>query len=172
MKTTPDFTVLPPFYKNYVMHVQEADLLDALKSSNTLATQLVQSIPETMGEYRYAPEKWSIKELLCHMMDTERIFAYRALRFARNDATPLSGFEENDYAPQANAHARTLSQLVNEMIALRRTSLDLFAGFTPEMLQRKGTANNNVIAVVNLGYVIAGHETHHRFVLSERYLKK
>lgn len=171
MNITPDFTILPPFYKHYVMHVHEADLLDALRSSNTVATQLVQGIPEAMGEHRYAPEKWSIKELICHMMDAERIFAYRALRFARNDSTTLSGFEENDYAPQANAHGRTLSQLANEMIALRTTTLDLFTSFTPEMLQRKGTANNTVNSVVNLGYIIAGHETHHRLVLTERYLK-
>ncbi len=154
------------------MHVHEAGLLEALKSSNKATTQLVQDIPETMGEYRYAPEKWSVKELLCHMMDAERIFAYRALRFSRNDATALAGFEENDYAPQANAHGRTLSQLANEMIALRKATLDLYASFTPEMLQRKGPVNNNVISVINLGYVIAGHETHHRLVLTERYLKK
>jgi hypothetical protein len=106
------------------------------------------------------------------MMDAERIFCYRALRFSRNDATPLSGFEENDYAPRANAHGRTIQQLVHEMKNLRASTLDLFASFTPEMLQHKGSANNNVISVVNLGYIVAGHETHHRNVLTERYLKK
>jgi hypothetical protein len=105
------------------------------------------------------------------MMDAERIFSYRALRFARNDSTPLSAFEENDYAPQANAHARTLAQLLQEMKNLRTTTIDLFASFTPEMLQRTGTANGKVISVVNLGYIVAGHETHHRIVLQERYLK-
>ena len=147
-------------------------MIDALKSSGSTTSGLVLTIPEELGAYRYAPEKWSIKELICHMMDAERIFAYRALRFARNDATPLSGFEETDYAPQANAHARTLQQLAEEMTRLRVSTIDLFASFTPEMLQRKGQANNNVISVVNLGYVIAGHETHHRVVLTERYLKK
>jgi uncharacterized damage-inducible protein DinB len=172
MKTTPDFSALPDFYKKYVLHVQETNMIDALKSSGSTTSGLVLTIPEELGAYRYAPEKWSIKELICHMMDAERIFAYRALRFARNDATPLSGFEERDYAPQANAHARTLQQLAEEMIRLRISTIDLFASFTPEMLQRKGQANNNVISVVNLGYVIAGHETHHRAVLTERYLKK
>jgi uncharacterized damage-inducible protein DinB len=172
MNTTPDFSVLPDFYKKYVMHVQEANMIDALKSSGSITSGLVLSIPEELGAYRYAPEKWSIKELICHMMDAERIFAYRALRFSRNDETPLSGFEENDYAPQANAHARTLQQLAEEMTRLRVSTLDLFGSFTPEMLQRKGQANSNVISVVNLGYVIAGHETHHRVVLKERYLKK
>jgi uncharacterized damage-inducible protein DinB len=148
------------------------DVLKALRTSGDQAATVVASISEEMGEYRYAPEKWSIKELLCHMMDAERIFCYRALRFSRNDATPVSGFEENDYAPQANAHGRTIAQLVNEMKSLRATTIDLFASFTPEMLQRTGTANGTLISVINLGYIVAGHETHHRNVLAERYLKK
>jgi len=172
MNTMPDFSTLPDFYKKYVLHVQDSNLIDAVKSSGGATASLVLSIPEERGEYRYAPGKWSIKELVCHMMDAERIFAYRALRFARNDATPLSGFEENDYAPQANAHARTLQNLVEEMKRLRASTIDLYASFTPEMLQRKGSANKNIISVGNLGYVIAGHETHHCIVLKERYLKK
>jgi uncharacterized damage-inducible protein DinB len=146
--------------------------LEALQSSISKTIELLQTVDEEMGEYGYATGKWTVKELLCHMMDAERIFAYRALRFSRNDATPLSGFEENDYAPQANAHSRTLKQLVTEMKNLRATSIDLFASMTPEMLQRKGTANNKIISVVNIAYIIAGHETHHRNILIERYLKK
>lgn len=172
MKTAPDFSTLPDFYKKYVQHVQDSQLLDALKSSGDIMRGLVLNIPEELGEYRYAPGKWSIKELICHTMDAERIFAYRALRFARNDSTALEGFEENDYAPQANAHGRTLKQLVSEMNNLRITTQDLFASFTQEMLQRNGLANNKLISVLNIGYVIAGHETHHRIVLTERYLKK
>jgi uncharacterized damage-inducible protein DinB len=172
MNTAPDFTTLPDFYKNYVTLVQHLDMLEALKTSGTLSAGLVLAIPEHLGEFRYAPEKWSIKELLCHMLDAERIFAYRALRFARNDETPLAGFEENSYAPEANAHSRTLQQIVNEMKNLRASTLDLFTGFTSDMLQRKGSANNTTISVINIGYVIAGHETHHRNVLTERYLKK
>jgi len=172
MKMLPDFNTLPEFYKKYVIHVQDFEVLEALKFSNTRTTGLLSTVPEEMGEHRYAPGKWSIKELICHTMDAERIFAYRALCFARNDATALPGFEENDYAPQSNAHARTLSQLTKEMSNLRATTIDLFASFTPEMLKRRGTANNSVISVVNLGYIIAGHETHHRNILTERYLKK
>ena len=172
MKTAPDFTTLPEFYKNYVAHVQDLNVLEALRTSSFQTIELLQKVDEEMGEYQYAPGKWSIKELLCHMMDAERIFAYRALRFSRNDATPLSGFEENDYAPEANAHSRTIQQLVTEMKNLRATSIDLFASMTPEMLQRKGTANNKIISVINIGYIIAGHETHHRNILTERYLKK
>lgn len=172
MKTSPDFTTLPDFYKKYVAHVQDQDVLKALQSSHALLVDLLSSVAEEKGEYRYAEGKWSIKELICHMMDAERIFAYRALRFARNDSTALHGFEENDYAPQANAHGRTMKQLIQEMKSLRVTSIDLFTSFTPEMLQRKGTANKNQLSVINLGYIIAGHETHHRSILTERYLNR
>jgi uncharacterized damage-inducible protein DinB len=145
-------------------------MLEALSNSGDITSAFVLALPEERGAYRYAPEKWSIKEVICHIMDAERIFAYRALRFSRNDATPLHGFEENDYAPEANARARTLTQLAEEMKRLRASTIDLFASFTPEMLERKGSANNSTISVINLGYVIAGHETHHRNILTERYL--
>lgn len=170
MKTVPDFTTLPKFYHHYVMQVQDQNLPEALEQSNKQLVQLLNSVPENMGEYRYEKGKWSIKELLCHMMDAERIFAYRALRFARNDSTDLPGFEENEYAPEANAHARTIKQLLQEAETLRKTTLNLFASFTPEMLQRKGSANKTIVSVVNIGYIIAGHETHHRKILNERYL--
>ena len=145
-------------------------MLDALRVSGTLTTGLILAIPEELGEYRYAPGKWSIKELLCHMMDAERIFCYRALRFARNDKTSLHGFDENTYAPEANAHARTLVQLAQECTHLRISTLDLFKSFNEDMLLRTGKANNTEISVLALGYIIAGHETHHRKVLQERYL--
>jgi uncharacterized damage-inducible protein DinB len=170
--TRPDLDAIPVFYKGYVENVKDMDVLVALTQSSKVALGLFRSIPEDMGEYRYDAGKWSIKELFNHMMDAERIFAYRALRFSRNDKTPLSGFEENDYAPLANAHARTLSQLTDEMERLRASTIDLYASFSPEMLKRGGTANNNRLSVLNLGYVIAGHETHHRKVINERYLRK
>ena len=168
--TRPDLLTVPEFYRGYVNQVKDHDLFDILAASNQNMLRLVRSIPETKSEFRYAPGKWSIKELLCHMMDAERIFAYRALRFARNDKTALPGFEENDYAPQANAHARTFSQLADEMTRLRGTTIDLFTSFTPEMLVRAGTASNVVLSVLNLGYIIPGHETHHRKVLENKYL--
>ena len=170
--TKPDLSAVPTFYKGYVENVKDMDVLEALQQSSKVALNIFRGIPEEMGEYRYAEGKWSIKELFNHMMDAERIFAYRALRFSRNDKTPLSGFEENDYAPLANAHARSVEQLVNEMERLRATTTDLFSSFNAEMLKREGTANNNKISVLNLGYVIAGHETHHRKVIVERYLNR
>jgi uncharacterized damage-inducible protein DinB len=166
----PDLDTVPPFYKRYVEHVKEFDMFHILDDSNKQLLALLGTIPEEKGAFRYAPGKWSIKELLCHMMDAERIFAYRALRFARNDSTPLQGFEENDYAPEANAHGRSIQQLVAEMDRLRKSTIDLYKSFTPEMLTRKGSANNTEISVLNLGYIIPGHETHHKMVLQERYL--
>jgi hypothetical protein len=169
MSVTPDPVLLPEFYKGYVKRVEHLDMMEALVQGGESMVRLVRSIPEDHGNFRYAPDKWSVKELLCHVMDAERIFAYRALRFARHDNTPLPGFEENDYAPRANAEARILRQLAEEMMRLRATTLDLFASFSPEMLEQSGFANNYRISVKNLGFVIAGHESHHRQVLVDRY---
>lgn len=161
---------IPHFYKNYVKQVEESDLLQALRISGHRSLELVHSIPQNKLDFKYAPDKWTVRELLCHMIDAERIFAYRALRFARNDKTPLAGFEENDYAPQANASGRSLERITAEMAHLRSSTIDLFEGFTPEMLTRKGTSNKNELSVVALGFIIAGHETHHCHILKERYL--
>jgi uncharacterized damage-inducible protein DinB len=161
---------IPHFYKNYVKQVEETDLIQALRISGHRALELLHTIPDTKKDFRYADGKWTIRELLCHMIDAERIFAYRALRFARNDKTGLPGWEENDYAPQANAAGRSLQKIAAEMAHLRSTTIDLFEGFTPEMLARKGVANNNEFSVMVLGFVIAGHETHHCHILKERYL--
>jgi hypothetical protein len=161
---------IPPFFKNYVKQIDEPDMLQALRISGHRMQELVHVIPDARADFAYAPGKWTVKELLCHMMDAERIFCYRALRFARNDKTPLSGFEENDYAPQANASGRSLQKIASELSHLRACTIDLFESFTPEMLTRKGTANKNELSVIAIGFIIPGHETHHRKILQERYL--
>lgn len=161
---------IPHFYKNYVKQVEETDLLQALRISGHRAVELVHTIPDTKKDFQYAVGKWTIREVLCHMIDAERIFAYRALRFARNDKTALAGWEENHYAPQANAAGRSLQKIAAEMAHLRSTTIDMFESFTPEMLVRKGIANNNELSVVALGFIIAGHETHHSQILTDRYL--
>lgn len=161
---------VPHFLKNYVKQVEESDHLQALRVSGHRMLELVYTIKEEQQDHRYAENKWSIREVLCHMIDAERIFAYRALRFARNDKTPLPGWEENNYAPIANANNRSLKQIADEMRHVRLSTIDLFEGFTEEMLIHRGTANGNEMSVVTLGFVIAGHETHHRKILTERYL--
>ncbi|MFZ6000430.1 MAG: DinB family protein [Bacteroidota bacterium] len=163
---------VPPFYKNYVKLIEETDVLQALRLSGARTQLLVHSIPEAKADYRYADGKWTVREVLAHMIDAERIFAYRALRFARNDKTPLSGWDENEYAPYLNASGRSLKKLGDEMVHLCATTVDLFESFTEDMLARKGVANNNEMTVLVLGLVTAGHEAHHRKILAERYLAK
>jgi hypothetical protein len=166
----PDLDLLPPLYKRYAEQVKSFHIEEALHFSIEQMVGTVSTIPEGKGEHRYQPDKWSIKELLCHVIDTERIFAYRALSFARNDKTSLPGFEENDYARKANANARSLIQVVEEMKNLRVSSIDLYKSFTAEMIDRKGLANGLEISVKNQLYLIAGHMLHHRQILMERYL--
>lgn len=160
---------VPHFYKNYVKLIEETDLIQALRISGNRAQEILHSIPQEKQDFMYAENKWTIREVLCHMIDTERIFTYRALRFARHDQTPLAGFDEQTYTPESNAHGRELKNILAEMAHLRMATIDLFAGFNAEMLSRKGTANNNELSVASQGFIIAGHETHHIRILSERY---
>jgi hypothetical protein len=163
---------VPPFYQGYVARVQGYELLEALEFSSEETARLLSQIPESLGTFAYAPAKWTVKELLQHMMDAERVFAFRALTFARNDKTHLPPFDENAYVPESNAHAVSITEMAGSMERLRATTLDLFRSFTPEMLKRKGVANNNEMSVEGIGYIIAGHELHHLAILTERYLKK
>ncbi len=160
---------VPHFYKNYVKQIDETDLLQALRISGNRMQETLHSIPVDKQDFKYGPDKWTVRELLCHLIDSERIFAYRALCFARNDKTNLPGFDEKSYAPEANAGNRDLKLIINEMRHLRISTIDMFEGFSPEMLARKGTANNNELSVIALGFIIAGHESHHLKVLKERY---
>jgi uncharacterized damage-inducible protein DinB len=171
MLTTVELQAVPTPFKHYVEHVRNLQIMDALSESSAKMQEFLKTVPEAKGTYRYAEGKWSIKEVLNHLIDAERIFAYRALRFARNDKTELHGFEENDYAPEANAHARTVKELASEMIRLRATTIDLFASFTPEMLERKGKASKNEALVKVYAYLIGGHEMHHLSIFKERYMK-
>jgi len=169
--THPDLAGVPPFYMTYVEYVKDDDMMDILHRSNVQAQELIKTIPEERGTFRYAEGKWTIKEVLCHMMDAERIFAYRALRFSRNDKTPLPGFDENSYTPESNAHSRTVSQIAVEMTRLRQSTLDLYNSFSAEMLLREGIATKTTLSVLNLGFIIPGHESHHCRILRERYLQ-
>lgn len=163
---------VPHNFKHYVKLIEETDLLQALRISGHRMLELVHFIKDEKADYRYAEGKWTIREVLCHVIDAERIFAYRALRFARNDKTPLAGFEENDYALQANASGRSLKKIADEMAHLRVTTIEMFEGFTPEMLTHKGKASTYEASVAAMGFTIAGHETHHRKILMERYLSQ
>ena len=161
---------VPHFYKNYVKQIEQPDVLTALRFSGYRMLETVHGIPDKLADHRYADGKWTVRELLCHIIDAERIFAYRALRFSRNDQTALAPFDENTYAPSANASGRTLRKIADEMHHLRISTLDLYESFSPEMLNHKGKVGENELSVIALGFIIAGHETHHRHILKERYL--
>lgn len=130
---------------------------------------LILSLPEEVLMYRYAPGKWNIKEILVHIIDTERIFAYRALRIARNDKTPLPGYEQDDYVPASNASERMIDDIIEEYAAVRKSTLTLFQSFREDDFVKTGIANNHPVSVRALAYQIAGHELHHLSIIKERY---
>ena len=167
----PDQSEYAPFYAGYVSQVPEGDVIALLEQQIADTVHLLAEIGEARAAHRYAPGKWSIKQIVGHLSDSERVFSYRALRIARNDATPLAAFDENAWMPHANCDARSLTDLLDELQAVRRSTLALYRSFTPEMAARRGTASQNTISVRALVYITAGHERHHRRMLEERYLK-
>ena len=159
-----------PYYHTYIGKVPQNDLPEALKDSHQKVLAFLQHIPAEKHHYRYAEGKWSIAEVLGHILDCERVFAYRALSFARNDKTPLPGFDEDAYGAENKAYKRKMSLLLEEYKCLRQSNILLFEGFSEEELQRMGTANGQGISVRALGFIISGHELHHMQVIKERYL--
>jgi DinB superfamily len=159
-----------PYFRKYIDLVLEGDLIGLLRSQLTGTLETLRSISEADSLHRYEPGKWSIREVAGHVSDTERIFAYRALRFARNDQTPLSGFDQDPYIAAARFDSRPWSAIVAEFEAVRLSTLYLFEGFDGETWKRRGVANGQEITVRALAYVIAGHELHHMGILRERYL--
>ncbi len=160
---------IPAFYHRYVEPLKEQNMIDVLHETSEKTLRFLNDLEESNGDFRYASGKWSVKEVLCHMLDAERVFCFRALTFARNDRTELPGFDENTYTPEANAASRSIAELLQEVARLRATTLDLFKSFTSEMLNRKGIANKGNFTVRGIGYIIAGHELHHLTILQDRY---
>jgi hypothetical protein len=154
----------------YIQVVPEGDLIDILKQQINETIVLLSSLTADKAGFRYAPGKWSIKEVVGHMADTERIMSYRLLRFARGDNTPLAGFEENAYVEGATFDSSSLSDLLENLIAVRNATFTLLSGIAPEAFLLLGTSNQSVLSVRALAYIIAGHELHHQRVLKERYL--
>ncbi len=159
-----------PFYAGYISGVPEGALLETLTHQLDEILVLCGSIGEAQADYAYAPGKWTIKEVLGHLNDAERIFAYRALSIARGDSTPLPGFDENAYAPESGANTRTLADLAEEFAAIRRATVSLLATFTAETAARRGTASGHPASARAIAWTIAGHAGHHVRILRERYL--
>ncbi|MFP5260705.1 MAG: DinB family protein [Blastocatellia bacterium] len=159
-----------PYYGKYIDLVPDGDIVATLGRQLDDALALFGSISESQADSRYAPGKWSIKELIGHIMDAERIFGYRALRFARNDQTPLPGFEQDDYVKYGGFGEQRLSDLVSEYEHVRRANIHLFRGLSDEAWGRRGTSSGNELSVRALAYIIAGHELHHMGIIRTKYL--
>jgi hypothetical protein len=158
-----------PYYGRYISLVQGEDILNALDQQRRQTMMLLSCREEEDGNFRYAPGKWSAKEVLGHVCDTERVFAYRALRISRADATPLEGFEQDGYVRNGPFAHRPLADLVEEFIAVRRATFSLLRNLDEAAWMRRGIANKNEVSVRALAYIIAGHELHHRRILEENY---
>ena len=158
-----------PYYGRYIDKVPEGDLLRTLEDQARETQALLAGLSDAKALHRYAPGKWSIKEVIGHVADTERVYSYRALRFARADATSLPGFDENAWVPAGDFDARPLADLAAELDAVRRATLALFRGLDAAALARRGTANDAAVSVRAIAWIIAGHERHHVALLHERY---
>ena len=159
------------YFKTYIDQVSsEYTLIEELEISVHRLVRFVQNIPLDKFDYRYSEGKWTIKDILLHIIDAERIFAYRALRIARNDKTELPGFDENNYVIEAEANKRSIQDLLSELLVVRQATLSLFKSFSEKQLLYKGVASKNEISVRALGFIIIGHQNHHQRIFEERYL--
>jgi uncharacterized damage-inducible protein DinB len=164
-------TEYAPFYANYINQVpKENELLEELESTLHALINFVDKIPSDKFDYRYAEGKWTLKDILQHLIDTERIFVYRALRIARKDQTPLPGFDENRYVDFAYANQREVNDLMEEFKIVRQSTIHLFRTFTDEQLSFMGTASEKPVSVRAIGFIICGHQKHHLNIFKERYL--
>jgi uncharacterized damage-inducible protein DinB len=165
----PEPTEYAVFYAGYVSKVPGSDALGVLESQRLQMLQLFAGRSERDGSFRYAPGKWTVKEVLGHITDTERIFTYRALRIARGDQTPLPGFEQEDFVRNGAFSERTLADLAEEFGLVRNASMALFRSFQKEAWLRRGVASQKEVTVRALAFITAGHQIHHRLILEERY---
>jgi uncharacterized damage-inducible protein DinB len=158
------------YYEKYIALVPSGDFLEILEEQKQAMTRLLSPLSEQQGNFRYAPGKWSIKEVLGHINDTERIFAYRLLRIARGDQTPLASFEQDRYVETGNFSARRLADLLHEYTAVREATIALIRSMDDAAWLRRGVASQKEITATALAFIIAGHDRHHRMILEERYL--
>jgi hypothetical protein len=157
------------FYATYVNLVPDGEILGQLREGFERASASLSALTPEQAQFRYAPDKWSVRQVVGHLSDAERVFAYRALRFARADETPLPGFDEQTWMPNADFEARDLPDLLNEWRSVRASSLALFSSLSSRAWMRRGVASGNVMSVRALAYTTAGHELHHLKMLRERY---
>lgn len=166
----PNENEYPVFYKPYIDEIQDGDITDILITQGKTAYKFFKDIPESIGDYRYLPDKWSIKEVIGHLADAERVFAYRLMRISRGDKTELAGFDENFYIVNGRYNEMSMKALIDNILFLRASTINLVSNLTEEELSRSGTANGSHITANALAYIIAGHLEHHLNVINERYL--
>lgn len=162
-----------PYYQPYIDKVKalnDTNIMMMLDEIHEKTQEFLRAIPEKKGNYKYAEGKWSIKEVIQHLLDSERVFNYRALRWARNDSTDLPGFDHDAYVPESGADLRTLEDIIDDFEAVRLNTISLFLSFSDEMWKRGGTGNGQHMTVHATAFVILGHELHHINVIKERYL--
>ncbi len=173
MNTTlkkPEAKESADYYKKYIGLVDGNDFLNVLEMLMSKTVTFLNALDAAKWNYRYAEGKWSIKEVMLHVLDTERIMTYRALCIARNDKTPLPGFEQDDYIPFMDTENRSPESIIEEYMAVRKATIEMFRYFNDDMLNRIGTASGNPFTPRSLGFVIAGHELHHMSIIRERYI--
>lgn len=170
LSTTPLAGEYAPYYGRYIERVPAGDIVRTLEESARETDALLRSDgARALADHRYAEGKWSVKEVIGHLTDAERVFAYRMMRIARADATPLPGFDENAYTPAGEFDARTLDDLLEDFLAVRNATIRLVRGLPADSWTRRGTASDQPVSVRALAWIIAGHELHHRAILEQRY---
>lgn len=169
---TPELnlTVPYPFYKSYIDVLGDVELLDMLRRQSVQFPGFIESIPDQLWHHRYLPEKWTVVQVLQHIIDSERIFQYRAFRFSRGDTTVLSGFDQDSYAENSMAERRSKESIIEEYQVVRKSSILLFGTLDQKSLENTGIASNLDWSVAALGFVICGHQKHHRDILRKHYL--
>jgi len=168
----PEPTEHLPYFSRYIDRVPETDIVSAMETQGAETERLLRSIGDEQSLYRYAPGKWSIREMVVHVTDAERVFSYRAVAFGRGDESPLPSFDENPWMATSGADSFPFSLLVDALVAVRRSSLLLFRTMPPEAWDRTGTASGALVSVRALAYISVGHERHHVAGLKERYLSR
>jgi hypothetical protein len=172
MATVKDLesTEYPSYFQGYISKVGDTPLLQGLEEGKLDTISFFITIPVEKQLFRYAEGKWTPKEILLHLIDSERMFCFRALSFARSENADLPGFDENEFAANSHANERSVDDLINEFVAVRDASVELFRSFSNDIMKQRGRANNNVVSVRACGFLICGHEIHHREIIRERYL--
>ena len=160
---------MPEFFDRYINLVEEDDLFVALENAQQVIKNLDKDILHKIGSKIYAPNKWTINDIFQHIIDNERIQSFRALWFARRDTNELPGYDENFFADNAKTDNRTIDEIIDELLTVRKSTIQLFKSFEPEALKNIGTCFNRKVPVLGLGFMMVGHQIHHLHVIKERY---